>query len=80
MFIHRREQFDLFPSGLPGFTRRRQREVQFELDVLPLVAPEIQVLLALLSFGPSATVPGAAYPLLHLSVSECLTSFSDVMT
>src|SRR5215510_12654416 len=28
----------------------------------------------LLSFGPSATVPGSAYPLTPLSVAECLTS------
>src|SRR5215469_932722 len=35
--------------------------------------------LPLLSFGPSATVPGSTYLLLHLSVSECLTSLADAM-
>jgi len=32
------------------------------------------------SFGPSATVSGSTYLLLHLSVPECLTSLTDVMT
>src|SRR5215813_15242790 len=36
--------------------------------------------LPLLSFGPSATVPGSAYPLTPLSVPECLTNLADVMT
>ena len=36
--------------------------------------------LPLLSFGPSATVPGSAYPLLRLSALECLTSLADDMT
>jgi len=31
------------------------------------------------SFGPSTTVPGSAYLLLHLSVLECLTSLADDM-
>src|SRR5438094_937834 len=44
--MHRRERFGLFPSHFAGFTRWRRREVQFSLDVLPLVAPEIHVLLA----------------------------------
>jgi len=34
----------------------------------------------LLSFGPSITVPGSAYPLTPLSVTECLTSLADDMT
>jgi hypothetical protein len=34
----------------------------------------------LLSFGPSATVPGSAYLLLHLSALECLNSFADGVT
>jgi hypothetical protein len=29
------------------------------------------------SFGPSAIVPGSAYPLLRLSALECLTSLAD---
>ena len=33
--------------------------------------------LPLLSFGPSAPVPGSAYPLLRLSASECLISLAD---
>src|SRR4029077_15561488 len=45
-FIHHRERFDVFPSRLPGFTRRRRGEVQSQLDVQPLVALEIHVLLA----------------------------------
>src|SRR5208337_1121402 len=44
--MHRRERFGLFPFRFAGFTRWRRREVQFSLDVLPLVAPEIHVLLA----------------------------------
>src|SRR6266581_9325153 len=44
--MHRRKRFGLFPSRFAGFTRWRRREVQFSLDVLPLVAPEIHVLLA----------------------------------
>jgi hypothetical protein len=31
----------------------------------------------LLSFGPSTTVPGSAYLLTLLSVTECLTSLAD---
>src|ERR1700737_906121 len=42
----RRERFDVFPSYLPGFTRRRRLKVQPPLDVQPLVALEIHVLLA----------------------------------
>src|SRR3977135_2713057 len=45
-FIHHRERFDVFPQRLPGFTRRRRGEVQSQLDVQPLVALEIHVLLA----------------------------------
>ena len=45
-FMHRRERFDVFPSRLPGFTRRRRWKVQSQLDVQPLVALEIHVLLA----------------------------------
>src|SRR6266849_5500998 len=45
-FMHHRERFDVFPSRLPGFTRRRRWEVQSQLDVQPLVALEIHVLLA----------------------------------
>src|ERR1700687_1893907 len=44
--ICRRERFDVFPSRLPGFTRRRRWEVQAQLDVQPLVALEVHVLLA----------------------------------
>src|SRR5437660_11763917 len=44
--MHRRGRFGLFPFRCAGFTRWRRREVQFSLDVLPLVAPEIHVLLA----------------------------------
>src|SRR5271156_1608758 len=44
--MHRLTRFGLFPSGRTGFTRLLGREVQFLLDVLPLVALEIHVLLA----------------------------------
>src|SRR5258708_22098860 len=44
--MHRRARFGLFPSGLTGFTRGLGWKVQFLLDVLPLVALEIHVLLA----------------------------------
>src|SRR6185312_10005854 len=43
---HHRERFDVFPPRLPGFTRRRRWEVQSRLDIQPLVAFEIHVLLA----------------------------------
>ena len=44
--MRRRERFGLFPSGLPGFTRRLRMKVQNYLGVLrPRVAPEIHVLL-----------------------------------
>ena len=36
--------------------------------------------LPLLSFGPSATVPGSAYLLPPPFGSECLTSLADAMT
>src|SRR5215216_4151987 len=45
-FIRHRERFDVFPSRLPGFTRRRRWEVQSQLEFQPLVALEIHVLLA----------------------------------
>src|SRR5260370_14728879 len=41
----RRERIGPFPSRFAGFTRWRRREVQFPLDVLPHVAPEIHFLL-----------------------------------
>src|SRR5271166_931823 len=44
--MHHRERFGLFPFRFAGFTRWRRREVQFSLDVLPLVVLEIHVLLA----------------------------------
>src|SRR5215472_2586545 len=44
--MHRLARFGLFPSGLAGFTRGRGREVQFRLDVLPLVVPDMHLLLA----------------------------------
>src|SRR5712672_1396369 len=45
-FTHHRERFVVFPSRLPDFTRRRRWKVQSQLDVQPLVALEIHVLLA----------------------------------
>ena len=62
------------PLGLPGFTCPRRVEVQIYLGVLlPHVVPEIHVLLpSPFSFGPSTSVPGSAYRLLHLSALECL--------
>src|SRR6266699_1988235 len=45
-----------------------------------LSPPRFMSYLPLLSFGPSATVSGSTYPLLHLSVSECLTSLADATT
>src|SRR5476649_1113081 len=44
--MHRRKRFSLFSSRFAGFTHWRGREVQFGLNVLLLVAPEIHVLLA----------------------------------
>jgi hypothetical protein len=41
-----RERFDVFSSRLPGFTRRRRREIQSQLDIQPLVAFEVHALLA----------------------------------
>src|SRR4029077_12897118 len=40
------KRFSLSPSRFAGFTRWRGREVQFSLDVLLPVAPEIHFLLA----------------------------------
>ncbi len=44
--MRRRERFGRFSSRLRGFTLGRGMEVQFHLGILPLVAPEIHVLLA----------------------------------
>src|SRR5437667_1873457 len=44
--LHRGVPVGLLPFQFAGFTRWRRREVQFSLDALPLVAPEIHVLLA----------------------------------
>src|ERR1035438_7563879 len=44
--MHRRTRFSLISSRFAGFTCWRGREVQFSLNVLLLVAPEIHVLLA----------------------------------
>mgnify|MGYP001792421573 CR=1 FL=1 len=44
--IHHPGRFSPFPSRLPGFTRRRRRKVQFDLDILLLVVLEIHGLLA----------------------------------
>src|SRR5260370_28576499 len=43
--MHRLQRFVLFSSRFPGFTRWRGGKVQFPLDILPLVAVEIHVLL-----------------------------------
>src|SRR5208337_5386443 len=56
--MHRRERFGLFPFRFAGFTRWRRREVQFYLDVLPLVTPEIHVLLA----APSRSGLRSSFP------------------
>jgi hypothetical protein len=79
--MHRREQFGLFPSCFPGFTRQLGMGVQFPLDILPPVAAEIHVLLA------SPLVRAFEHrSRLSLSVDsafrlwECLTSFADDMT
>jgi hypothetical protein len=42
----RQKRFGLFSSRSTGFTRSRERKVQFKLDMLPLVAVEIHVVLA----------------------------------
>ena len=42
---HRRKRFSLFSSRFAGFTYWRGRKVQFSLNVLLHVAPEIHVLL-----------------------------------
>jgi hypothetical protein len=42
----RQRRFGLFSSRSTGFTRSREREVQFKLDMLPLVVLEIHVVLA----------------------------------
>jgi hypothetical protein len=57
----RQWRFNLSPLRSAGFTHQCGRKVQFSLDMLLLVALEIHVVLALLSFGPSVTVPGLAY-------------------
>jgi hypothetical protein len=44
--MRRQERFSLFPSRFAGFTRWHGREVQFNLNILLPVAPEIHVLLA----------------------------------
>src|SRR5512139_2805894 len=44
--IHRQGRFGPFPSCSAGFTHWPGRKVQFPLDVLSLVVPEIHVLFA----------------------------------
>jgi hypothetical protein len=74
----RRARFGPFPSGLTGFTRGLRRKVQFLLDVLPLVVPELHVLLAsplVRAFDPRFRLGlsvGSTFRLL-----ECLTSLAD---
>ena len=76
--MHRLERFGLFPSGLTGFTRGPSREVQFLLDVLPLVVPDMHLLLAsplVRAFDPRSRLGlsvNSAFRLL-----ECLTSLAD---
>src|SRR3954453_8433879 len=74
-------RFSLFPSRFPGFTRWRRREVQFDLDILLLVVLETHGLPA----SPSRSGLRPSFPArpIHCSafrLSECLTSFADVMT
>jgi len=79
--MHRLERFGLFPSRFPGFTRRLGMEVQFPLDILPPVAPEIQVLLAsplVRAFEHRSRLSLSVDSAFRLS--ECLTSFADDMT
>src|SRR5260370_6392075 len=45
-FLHRRARFGLFLPGLSASTRGLGWKVRFLLDVLPLVVPEVHVLLA----------------------------------
>jgi hypothetical protein len=76
--MHRLARFGLFPSSFPGFTRRLGWEVQFPLDVLPHIVPEVHVLLT----TPLVRAFDHRYRL-GLSVdstfrlSECLTSLAD---
>jgi hypothetical protein len=64
--IHRRGRFDVFTFRLPGFTRRRRREVQSQLDIQPLVALEVHVLLA-------TSLVRAFSPRFRLGLSVCST-------
>src|SRR5262245_21866092 len=76
--MSRRKRFDLFPTGLLGFTRSRRGKVQFCLNVLPLVAPEIHDLLAaplVRAFAPRYRLGLSVTPPFG---SECLTSVADV--
>src|SRR6266853_4516173 len=80
-FTHRRERFVVFPSRLPGFTRRRRWKVQSQLDVQPLVALEIHVLLATLlvqAFSHRSRLGLSVDS--TFSATECLTSLADDMT
>ena len=79
--MRRPGRFSLSPASLSSFTRQLDREVQLRLDMPLRVVRETHGLLNLSSsFGPSVLVSGSAYPLLHLSVLECLTSLADVRT
>src|SRR5215467_7731858 len=79
--IRRPGRFSPFPSRLSSFTRKRRREVQFDLDVLLLVVLETHGLLA----SPSRSGLRPSFPAwpIHCSafrLSECLTSLADVVT
>jgi len=78
--IHRLWRFSLFSARFAGFTRWRDRKVQFDLNVLLHFAPEIHVLLAsplVRAFNPRFRLGLSVF--LRLSTLKCLTSLADDM-
>jgi hypothetical protein len=74
------ERFGPFVDAPWSFTPPGIRKAKL-LAFRPRVVPEIaRCTRHSLPFGPSITVPGLAYRLLHLSALECLHSLADCMT
>src|SRR6516225_6757192 len=79
-FIRHRVRFDVFPSRLPGFTRRHDEKSSPNWMFSRLSLSRFMSYLPLLSFGPSATRCRLSLSVDSPFGTECLISLADGVT